>query len=184
MTDTEAAEARIAAALARLGADHEPPVGWEARVLAAVAAPGRRWWFAAPIAGIAAAAFALWALWPGGALALEVALDGGPRVRSGPTGDGSAGHVGQIVRATASGGGRYRAVRIYLRGQLIAACPAAPACSGPDRADLALTAVGRYLILALAADAPLPAPAGAFDVDVSTAQAAGVRWTWSELAVR
>ena len=38
---------RIEEALVRLGAEHEPPPGWEARVLAAVRPPRRRvWWIA------------------------------------------------------------------------------------------------------------------------------------------
>ena len=48
---------RIEAALARLGAEHEPPVGWEARVLAATAPPPRRawWWLAIAMKALKAA---------------------------------------------------------------------------------------------------------------------------------
>jgi predicted DNA-binding protein (UPF0251 family) len=47
-------ERRIEDALAQLGAEHEPPPGWEARVLAATHVTRRRpWWYAA--GGLAAA---------------------------------------------------------------------------------------------------------------------------------
>ncbi len=57
MSDDDRARARIEAQLARLGAELSPPVGWQARVLAAAGArPPPGWWLGAHPAAAAAPA--------------------------------------------------------------------------------------------------------------------------------
>jgi hypothetical protein len=167
---------RIEAALSRLGAEHEPPLGWEARVLAAVAAPRRRpWWqFAAP--GLALAAAAVLAVWLSAApqpaaVAFDVRFDHSELVR----GDDRV--VGDVAHVRVSGGG-YRSVRIYRDEiHLVMHCPEDPACQvsgGATAIDFPLREVGTYLIVALTAASPLPAMSGSYDDDLAAAMKAGV----------
>jgi hypothetical protein len=131
---------RIVEALALLGAEHRPPIGWEARVLAT----------ATPLE-----------------LALE--LDRGPTRRASAT-------LGDTLHAAVRGG-RYRAVWIYGRGDVLAvACPGRGSCrelDGTVTADLPLRAAGLYSVVALCADAPLPRPVGVLDRDIAAAVRAG-----------
>lgn len=171
--------ARIEAALAGLGAEHEPPAGWEARVLAATAPRTRTWprwwWLCAPIGAIAGLVF--W-LVPEGTqqLALVVALDSGPVVR------GSAARQGQVMHVTATGGGAYREIRIYRDDVLEVVCPRDLACRGAEGADLKLDRTGSYQVVALASSSPIPPPSppsdashpGTLDKDLASASRAGV----------
>jgi hypothetical protein len=173
--------ARIEAALAGLGAEHEPPVGWEARVLAAAGArqPRRWWWALAPVAVLAVLVLALWRRSPDPiALGLDVAVEGGPLVR------GGAAHIGQTAHAVATGSARYRALWIYRRDRLVAACPGDPRCQGADRIDLPLSEGGSYRVVALASAAALPVPTGAFDRDVADALSTGASKVETELTVQ
>jgi hypothetical protein len=174
--------ARIEAALASLGAEHEPPLGWEARVLAAAGRPRRMlWWFSAPVALCAVLLLCLWPRAPA-QLALDLALEGGPRVRGEQrVGEG---YTGQILRATASGGGAHRAIRIYCNDKLVAACPASEGCRGADHIDFELRALGRYNIIALASGSPIPEPTGALDADLAALLEAGVVKELRPLTVR
>ena len=158
---------RLEGELAKLGGEHEPPPGWQARVLAAVAKPeraarGRWWWFALPALAIAAVVVIVIATRepaapPQLALAVEIQA-GGAVVR------GSQAKVGDVVRATATGG-KHRAIWIYREDkELVAAC---------DRTcEVTLAAPGRYTVVALAAGAPLPQPTGSLDADLAAALAA------------
>lgn len=167
--------ARIEAALTRLGAEHEPPVGWQARVLAATAARKQRpwWWFAIPAAALAVIAIYVVVRPPAQGQALEIALN---VEKHGAVVRGTAAHVGDIVHATVTGGGRYRAVWVYHRGALLLACPGATQCrSSGDAmiADVDLTLIGDYTIVALASSSPVPPPMGTLDSDVANAERTG-----------
>jgi len=179
---------RIEAALSRLGAEHEPPPGWEARVLAATAPPRKRawWWFAMPAALALAAALVVVIMPPSRDAALQLAVSfdkSSTVVRM----SGSNAQLGDLVHATAAGGGAHRAVWIYHNETLLVACPgAAPCRADADRvtADVPLRAIGTYQIVALAASAALPTPTGKFDDDVAAAERAAVTVSRQELTVR
>jgi hypothetical protein len=177
--------ARIEAALARLGAEHKPPVGWEARVLAAATKPKPRpwWWFAFPVVALAVTAIVV--CFPRSSTApLQLALNiekGGVVVR------GSSAHVGDIVHATATGGGDHRAVWVYRDDHLVVACPGAPQCRRDGEAtiaDVVLDTTGEYTIVALTSKSPVPAPTGTFDKDLGNAATAGARDVRKSLTVR
>jgi hypothetical protein len=193
-----AAIGRIEAALIEMGASHAPSIDWTSQLLAAIAReagePGepvrqvrrpverprwRSWLEVGALAAAAAVAVVLIAgraSAPGAELALDVAWQhGGPAVR------GGAAHTGDVARAAATGGARYRAIWVY-RGdrELPFTCPAAgqtapadqPACARQGeqlRAELALAVAGVYTFVALSADAPLPVPRGSFDDDLAAA---------------
>ena len=180
--------ARIEAALSQLGADHEPPAGWEVRVLAQTARMSRwrrllRWRIAIPIAAGAAAALALALTWlRPRELGLELAYrDGGAVFR------GGSHVVGEILRATASGGQGHRAVWVYCEDRLVVACPGGRGClSSGDAtiAELALQTPGNYMIVALTASVPLATSDGTFDGDVAAALQAGATVTKRDVDVR
>lgn len=176
---------RIEAALAGLGAEHEPPVGWEARVLAATAAPTPRrwwWWLGAPL--VAAIALLLW-LVPRGAsahLAYTMTAEAGDR---GPTrGEtGSTAHIGETLHLTASSRGGHRELRLYRNDRLEVRCPTDPACRGTDGAEIKLLRSGTYKLVALAANEPIPEPGGSFDIDLAAAAKADVKIDQKDLTV-
>jgi hypothetical protein len=180
---------RIEAALSRLGAEHEPPVGWEARVLAATAPPRRRawWWFAMP-ALLAAAAAAVIVLRPPARpsalqLAMVVEKRAGVVRASGPEPG-----LGDVVHATAAGGGPYRGVWVYRNETaLVLQCPGGAQCRRDDdtvTADVALDAIGTYQIVALSSTAALPVPTGRFDDDLAAAERANVTVSRQALTIR
>jgi hypothetical protein len=165
---------RIEAALARLGAEHEPPMGWENRVLAAVGARERRrwWWYAAPVTALAAAAVALVVLPTPQALALNVAVKHSTLYR----GDGAS--AGDVARITVSGGKGLRAVWIYHEEvQLVLRCPGDARCQVSDASievDLPLTSAGTYTVVALTGAEHLPGLVGSYDADTAAAKEAGL----------
>lgn len=166
---------RIEAALAGLGAEHEPPPGWEARVLAAVGATRRRWWvYAAPgVALAAAAAIALVVLRPPPppALALNVEVKHSARFR------GDELNVGDVAHIAVSGGRAARAIWVYREGvQLVLRCPGDATCRISDAStevDLTLRSVGTYNVVALTGD-HLPTPTGNHGADTAAALGAGL----------
>ena len=170
---------RIEQAIRGLGAEHEPPAGWEARVLAATAERStRRWWLLA-IPAIAVAAVIVLAIGLRSdpepqALALAITIeDSGAVVR------GSTAKPGDTVQATARGGAGHRAVWIY-RGdrELVVACPG----DAPCRTRLAT--VGTYTVIALTAKTALPVPTGSLDDDLAAALTAGASHTIQKIQVR
>jgi hypothetical protein len=180
--------ARLEAALSGLGADRTPPAGWEARVLAAIAEPPRRrwwWWLAIPSTALAAAVVLALVVWPRSrplALGYEIEPTG-PVVRG-----GSGAHIGDVLRATATGGGAHRALWIYRNEQhLVAVCPGASSCDGSATETIAkvtLVTPGDYKIVALTSSSPIPAPTGRFDGDLSRALDAGAEQKIESLDVR
>lgn len=184
MTDRDA---QLEAAFRRLGAEHEPPAGWQARVLAAAAAPPRRsrWRIAVPVIALAALAVTLLLIFrpppEPPALALAVSAE-----RAGPQMRGAAMHLGEVLSARATGGAGERSIWIYRDDELVLACPGAPACSGSADAAVArlpLAAVGEYTIVALVGAAGL-APSGSLDADLARARERGVHPLIERVTVR
>jgi hypothetical protein len=141
-TDRDRAEARIEAALHALGAELQPPPGWQARVLAAARAPARRrwwWWWrreavlAAMAAAAAVVAIVMWRPWRRAGAGPELAVLVDAR---GEVARGKVARVGDVVRAAARSGPGHRAIWIYRdRDELLAACPGGrSARSRPRRA--------------------------------------------------
>lgn len=166
---------RIEAALARLGAEHEPPVGWEARVLATVGATRRRWWvYAAPgVALAAAAAVALVVLLrPPPALALNV------KVQHSATYRGNDATAGDVAHIAVSGGTGPRAIWVYHEEvQLVLRCPGDPRCrvsEASTEVDVMLSSAGTYTVVALTGSSGLPALTGTYDADTAAAKDAGL----------
>ena len=163
--------ARIEAALSHLGSEHEPPAGWEARVIAAATAPRRRPWWLFATSALALAGAAVVFASPGTpdpavAFTLDASVENGRTVVR-----GESPHAGDLLRATAHGGG-YRAVWVYHHDQLVAACPGGAACrfiGDATIADVELS-IGNYQIVALSSVVPLAPPRGAYDTDVANAR--------------
>jgi hypothetical protein len=164
--------ARIEAALRDLGADHAPPVGWEARVLAATAPrkPWRWWWLAGPAVAVAVVVVILG--WPGEpGLQITLTYTQGSEIVRGDT----SVHAGDIVHATATGGRRHHAIWIYCNEVLVMACPGARECriTGDAITADATLARGKYVIVVLTSGSDIPPPAGSYDSDVARAREAG-----------
>jgi len=176
--------ARIEAALTGLGAEHEPPVGWQSRVLAAATTrkSPKWWWFAAP--AVAAVVVVVVILQQPDEPGLELALtfDQGNVVVRGDT----SLHAGDVMHAAATRGGPYYAVWIYRNDLLVMACPGAIQCRVTNQAITAdaTLALGRYSIVALSSDSPLPPPKGRFDGDLARAMEAGAAVRSKNLTVR
>jgi hypothetical protein len=180
--------ARIEAALARLGAEHEPPPGWEARVLAAATTRKRRPWWLYPIPIAVLTVVGLAVVLPmvhrDAGDRLEVALSYS-RSGSAVYRDKAKANVGDTVHATAKGGGSYRALWIYRDNQLVTACPLRQPCQsagGATSIDVVLSPVGHWVIVALASGAPITAPTGSYDTDVADVPA-GTRVHQDPIAV-
>jgi hypothetical protein len=174
MTDPTA---RIEAALTHLGSEHEPPAGWEARVIAATTVPQRKPWWLFAASALACAVGVAAVVGPRGWAAQDSALGVDINdVTSGRLVRSSGSHnVGDVVHLVAHGGGGYRAVWVYRHDQLVAACPGAAACSVARDAtslDLLVRAPGNYQVVGLSSVVPV-VPLGARDGDVANAQTAG-----------
>ena len=177
---------RLERAIERIGADLEPPPGWEARVLAAVAPPRRSWlagrrWFAIPVAAAAVAAVVVLTRLPGrdpAPLALAADLVATSQAMRGPSG----------LRVVVRGGEGERAIWIYRDGRALeAACPGHPACEASEdalRIVLAGAPIGSYQIIAVSSAAGLPVPTGSVERDLAAAVDAGASWKLQELEVR
>ena len=167
---------RIEAALARLGAEHQPPPGWEDRVLAAVGAPRKRpawWWFAGPAMTLAAAAVIALAVFPrGGPRELALAVDvTGEQTRGAGASERA---IGDIAHVRVTGGAGHRAIWVYRdQRTLVTRCPGDPACRSTSDSlgiDVALSLVGEYTIVALSSPRALPAPTDDYDHDIAAAR--------------
>jgi hypothetical protein len=167
---------RIEAALSHLGREHEPPAGWEARVLAATAVPRRKpWWLFATSALAFAGAAAILVVPQLQSRVVAFTVEA-PWDKGAPTVRGASPNIGDLVHATVRGGTGYRAVWVYHDDQLVAACPGDPGCRVEvDRtiADVRLRAIGVYRIVALSSIVPVAPPRGSYDADVATARDAG-----------
>jgi hypothetical protein len=171
--------ARLEAALARLGAEHEPPAGWEARVLAAVGTTERRrrWWmYAAPgVALAAAAAIALFVMIGSPPPAFALRVD----VRPSAVYRGEQPSVGDVLRIAVSGGTAPRAIWVYHEEvQLVLRCPGTPSCRVTEDSiavELTLTSAGNYTVVALTGAGALQVPSGRYDTDTAAAREAGAQ---------
>jgi hypothetical protein len=179
--------ARMEAALQRLGAEHEPPWGWETRVLAATRQRSRRcnWWLAIPAAALIALASISWPSPkpPDDNLALHVLWEPvGPIVR------GNSAHVGDRAHITATSADRYRAIWVYRNEhELVVACPAGLSCrrsGNTTTVDVTLLAVGSYTFVAVTSASPLPEPRGTYDSDRAAAEKARAAIVIQPLEVR
>ena len=164
---------RVEAALESLGSEHEPPAGWEARVLAQIRSrPSRRpWWLAIPAIALVVLVIALWPRTAPGILQLTLKVTAaGPIVR------GPSAHVGDLVDIAATGGERHRAIWVYRDDELVAVCPHTSPCEvaqDSTHAHFALTAYGTYAFVALGSAQPIPTPRGSYDSDLAAAGDAG-----------
>lgn len=192
-----AAYERLGAEISALGAEDEPPVGWQARVWERLDQrrerrrprwAGWRGWLVPAGAGLAAASLAAFFLIrppeprpP----SLRVEVQAGATVRRG----GEA-QPGDLLRLTAAtGGARHAELRVYRNDtELVLRCSTDRPCSrrGDEvRAAVLLDSVGRYQPLLMRAERPLPPPVSDLEKDTSAALAAGadVR-LGSEIVVR
>lgn len=168
---------RIEAALAKLGAEHIPPPGWQARVLAAVAEPPRHrpWWHVALPGLLAFAAVLLLVLWPRGGTPMPrepeliASADPAPGAYRGAPGP----KLGDVGRLRMTSVARHREVRAYYNGVLHARCAedlASTTCVVlPDRIQLhtIYDLPGRYDIFGISSDDPLPTLTGNLADDIA-----------------
>jgi hypothetical protein len=182
-----AAYERLRAELAALGAEDEPPVGWQARVWDRLDHrrerrerrrprwPGWRGWMVPVGVGLAASLAALFLIRPPGPQppSLLAEVQAGATVRRG----GEA-QPGDLLRLTAAtGGARHAELRVYRNDtELVLRCSTDRPCTrrGEElRAAVLLDAVGRYQPLLMRAESPLPPPVSNLEKDTSAALAAG-----------
>ena len=194
-----AAYERLGAEIAALGADDEPPVGWQARVWERLDQRRERrrprwtgWlgWLVPAGVGMAGTSLAALFLIPIRPPAprppsLHVEVQAGATVRRG----GEA-QPGDLLRLTAvAGGARHAELRVYRNDtELVLRCSTDRPCSrrGDEvRAAVLLDAVGRYQSLLIRSERPLPSSVSGLEKDTSAALAAGadVR-LGSEIVVR
>ena len=179
-----AAYERLRAELATLGAEDEPPVGWQARVWERIDQRrerrrprwgGWRGWMVPVGVGLAASLAALFLIRPPGPQppSLRAEVQAGATVRRG----GEA-QPGDLLRLTAAtGGARHAELRVYRNDtELVLRCSTDRPCTrwGNElRAAVLLDAVGRYQPLLMRAESPLPLPVSDLEKDTSAALAAG-----------
>lgn len=188
MSDDDKAHARIEGALGQLGEGLAPPVGWQARVLAAVAEPARRrpWWhFALPALAVAAAVvIAVVVLRPRPEAALELAISepfdpSGAPEPSIPMAGGSGvrAALGKSVTVAVRGAGPHRALWVYRDERtLVVACPGGAECRATAQAveaTVRFATVGTYTFVAWAASQPIAAPAGSYDQAIVDTERSG-----------
>lgn len=192
---------RLERAIAQLGAEHEPPAGWEARVLAAIESKQpqptpwawlRRWWagLAVPVLAAGAAILLIHVRAPR-PLQVAFAIEKDPtRVVRGGSADASD-HIVLVplysrLTLTAQGGTGHRALWVY-RGEreLVAACPGDSRCVPGDepRLVLPLDKIEQLQVLALSAEGALPTPIGRYDDDQAAAVSAHIVTSLKEFKV-
>jgi hypothetical protein len=190
---------RLERAIAQLGADHEPPPGWEAKVLAAVESPRaaaperrpwlRRWWPAIPAAVLAAAVLVV-VLRPVRPEQFALAVTPRPDASRGAMrGGGGLDDVslGGVLDIAVQGGER-RAVWVYRDSRkLVAACPRDAGCEvidGALRLAWKVDQIGKYQVVALAGSQALPAPTGDYDRDLSALVQQRIEYKTQDVTVR
>lgn len=170
--------------IAALGAEDEPPMGWQARVWERLDQRRERrrprwlgWSGWLVPAGVAAAASlaALFLIHPPEPRppSLRVEVQAGTTVRRG--GEAQPGDLLQLTAAT--GGSRQAELRVYRNDtELVLRCSTDRPCSRRGdkvRATVLLDAVGRYQPLLMRSESPLPPPVSDLEKDTSAALAAG-----------
>lgn len=182
---------RLERAIAQLGSEHEPPLGWQVRVFIEIDRRGydarrRPWWrFAFPALALGVLVFPLVcpARYQTSPTPPTVAIRRVFERQVTRGGDGPDGAAGDRFRVSTRGPSTYRAIWLYREeGELVAACPGHPSCRDVGRnffadgelsLELTLDQVGLYLAVAIAADHPLPTPRGVYDADLATAHESG-----------
>ena len=173
-----AAYERLGEQLSRIGEEDEPAPDWQARVWERIEQrQKRRWsfWWLAPLAAAAMAAFFL--VWlPGrSAPGLEIEIERGASVRR-----GTEAQPGDVLRLSATtGGARHAELRVYRNDtELVLRCPESP-CS------VVLDGIGRYQPLLLFSERPIPPSTSDLESDTAAALDAGAEIEMGpEIAVR
>jgi hypothetical protein len=171
--DARAAYERLRQDIAGIGADGEPPAGWEARVWARIEErKGKpRWiWFLAPVGAAALAAtffFAVPRTPSAPSLMQEVAAGGSVRRATGARpGD-------RLDLRAGTAGSPQAELRIYRNGRdLVLRCPGTSSCrrDGDEiRAALTFPSVGDYQAVLVLDNEPLPPPGKGLDSDAGAA---------------
>lgn len=167
---------RLRQDIAGIGADDEPPAGWETRVWARIEERKRkpRWiWFLAPVGAAALAAtlfFAVPRTPSAPSLVQEVVAGGSVRRAAGA-------HPGDRLDLRAeTAGSPHAELRVYRNERdLVLRCPSDagdPSCRrGGDglRASLTLPSAGDYQAMLILDDQPLPPPGKGLDPDAGAA---------------
>lgn len=169
---------RLRQDLAALGAEEEPPLGWEGRVLRRIEERRRRrWvWMLAPLGAAALAATLFFAIPRAPAtstLFQEVVQEGSVRRAESAT-------PGDRLRLRAeTGEAAHAELRIYRNGrELLLRCPGAPSCAQEEdeiTVSFALPSPGRYQAMLLLDDQPLPSPGKGLDPDAGAALDRGAK---------
>ena len=173
-----AAYDRLGDGISSLGAEDEPPVGWQARVWERIAQRRRRrrgWWTWWVVPAVAAAAALLILIRtperePAG---LWVKVEAGATVRR-----GAEAQPGDRLdlRAT-TGGAPHAELRVYRNdAELVLRCSSEPPCTRREdelRASVVLDGIGRYQSLLFLSKNSLPATASDLETDTSATFAAG-----------
>lgn len=177
------AHERLRAGLAALGADDEPPPGWQARVWEKIEERKeqrkrhRGWllWMVPALAGAAAVLIVLFLLrpTPPAAPSLVARVESGDTVRR-----GEEAQPGDLLRLTATTGeAPYAELRVYRNdAEMVLRCSTESPCTrqGQDlTATLVLDGIGRYTPLLLCSKKPLPPGGGDLDTDTREALDAG-----------
>jgi hypothetical protein len=185
--------ARIEQALSKLGSDYSPPLGWEARVLAASAQPPKRWWqrwqkwvLPAIPAALAAAAVLMFVIVkqpasPETRAGVQVTLSdtviedpcknaaGNPACMNS---DGSGCAIRQVRRLETTSAAAHLALRLYRGSSLVQSCDAPKACEVKmvqNQLSMIWTVkvLGSYTAVSIASDQPLPVLSGELDPDLA-----------------
>lgn len=184
-----------------VGAEHKPPVDWQARFLAQMESGGarrlaresthrRRWWVVAALPAALAAAVILYMIRPaeperpipteGAVAALSVELS---ILRGGEPQRTRTASVGDVVAVQARG----ERVELWVyRGakELVLRCPGGAQCSAPEggaAASLRVERPGLYRVLAI--EAPGSSPAATVDESMKAANLAGARYKMVDFEV-
>jgi len=173
-----AAYERLRAGIATLGAEDEPPVGWQARVWEGIDQRRERrrlgwaWWI---VPGVAATLAALLLIRPPGPQlpSLRIEIQAGATVHRG--GEAQPGDLLQLTAIPSSA--HHAELRVYRNdAELVLRCSTERPCSrqGDElRAAVRLDVIGRYQPLLILSARPLPAPTSDLEKDTSAALAAG-----------
>jgi hypothetical protein len=190
--DARAVYQRLRQDIAGIGADEEPPAGWETRVWARIGERKRRprWiWFLAPVGAAALAATLFFAVprTPSSPSLVQEVVAGGPIRRAAGARPGD-----RLDLRAGTAGSPHAELRLYRNGRdLVLRCPSDagdPSCRRDGDALLAsltLPSVGDYQAMLVLDDEPLPPPRKGLDADAGAVFAQGGQVVvGEEIAVR
>lgn len=180
--EARAAYERLRQDIAGIGADDDPPAGWEARVWTRIEERKRkpRWiWFLTPVGAAALAATLFFAVprTPSAPSLVQEVVAGGPVRRSAGARPGD-----RLDLRAETAGSVHAELRIYRNGRdLVLRCPSDggdPSCrreEGEIRASLTFQVVGEYQAMLVLGQEPLPPPGKGLDPDAGAAFDHGAR---------